>query len=475
MTLSSRSAIRAAAGLVRRNRRAAAVVAAGAAALLAVTVLTVPGAATSLTAPNASADLAGAPVTVGVHDGAVNGCDENETRTTAPVDYAKAASSLTDQHWAGLHVHTVRFSAPWDIAYHHDANQRANDALVVEQLCLNYWLAEAAHLHAQPEIAFKPDYNYLTGDGRHIRVPDIGAYRAAMDRFTALYSNCTAFGGTAGACALPPVPSGFTPYPAGTGGMARVRIVAPWGEPNFAGGGSSGFAGLPQQFAMPKGRNTFDDPNCHNSFTPDTCGPVLAAQMWLAVDHRCRDNCTVIAGDFSSSGGLETRGAPASYLTTYAAYLKNLTGARHAYRPSVWAVHPYSDVSAIENYDGHVPGARRPGLAGTLVGRFTGALHRLGYGSRTEVWLNEISTFYREGLSSAVHPQWTRTVQADAARYLLTELVRAGGRTAPGEPVVTRLYYLRYQDGPGFPRWALVVGGTPQPAYTVFATRPNPR
>jgi len=442
--------------------------------------------------------------TVGIHDGAINGCDGggNDGSGQQPV-YSAATSSFDSRYFGtkqtGLRVGTVRFSPSWDVAYHNQAyasNPAApgNKALEVEQRCLDAWLAGAQKHGLQPEIAFKPDYNYLTPDRKHIAVPDIRTYRAAMDAFTALYSNCTAYGGTATSCNLPPEPAGFPPNP---GGMARVRIIAPWGEPDFNEKGLAGFSHLPQKFAMPKsgGSGTFGRANCHNSFTVDACGPVLAAQMWVAVSNSCKAACylpkgtgrlhTVIGGDFSGGGGNRTDGGRQSYLVTYAKFLKNLTGPPKTYRPAVWGVHPYGDIFGIETYDAKVRNhlaARKPVLKYTATAKFAENLRDLHYGTNTEIWLNEITVFYQKYMNGKVqHPTWTRAVQTDAARYLLDTLGRIGRPgevTTRGEPVVTRIYYLNYAAGSAahptsFTYQALVVNGKPVGAYHVFANRPR--
>jgi hypothetical protein len=130
-------------------------------------------------------------------------------------------------------------------------------------------------------------------------------------------------------------------------------------------------------------------------------------------------------------------------------------------------------MGAIEDAYGHVPDARTPEPARTLVGRFARALHALHYGSTTSIWLNEISAFYLRSLSSTIHPQWTRAVQAKAAGYLIGGLRATAG---PGGdlPIVNRIYYLRYADGTNFPYWALTVAGQPVPAYSVIANRHDP-
>lgn len=421
-------------------------------AVVVVVVGAADAAASPTTAPAASPAAA---LDVGIQDSSINNCDRHETATQKP-DYAAAAATLDDRYWAGLHVSTVRYSPPWDIAYHHDRNGRDNAALQVEQLCFNYWLSVVAAHHVTPEVAFKPDYNYLDRAGSRIAVPGIATYRAAMDAFFATYGG-------------------------------QVRIVAPWGEPNFRGDGVAGFAHKPQVFAMPNGRATFDDPHCGPHPTAADCGPVLAAQMWVAVQHRCGTGCTVIAGDFSSSGGLETSNGSASYLDTYARHLDGR-------RPATWGVHPYLDLSTVE-YDWitHKP---LPALRDTITARFATALRQLGYRNHTDIWLDEVSAFQIDmycrpvataprgsvacknaaGRVTGMHYRYGPALQARAVSYLLDTLSWAGGRSTPGQPIVTRVYYLRYRDPVGYPNVALVLTSPNgqeqrQPAYDVIAHR----
>src|SRR5690349_8682977 len=148
------------------------------------------------------------PITLGIHDGAVNQCDQNGKQTTPPTaaELAAATSSFTNRYWPALRVSTVRFSPPWDIAYHHDgpAGSTANRELAVTQACFDAWLAGAQRAGLQPEIAFKSDPNVHSPNGRFRGVPNIQTYRAAINAFTSRYSN-----------------------PANTGARARVQIIAP--------------------------------------------------------------------------------------------------------------------------------------------------------------------------------------------------------------------------------------------------------
>ena len=295
-------------------------------------------AAPALGGPAASAATPAPVITLGIHDGAINKCDRNEHQTTPPTaaELTAATSSLTSKYWPALRVRTVRFSPPWDIAYHHDgaAGSAANLELVTAQACFNAWLAGVRKAGARPEIAFKPDPNYRSPDGTSVGAPDIHTYRLAIDAFTRQYSN-----------------------PASTGALARVQIIAPWGEPD-----------VPATILMPKGGHKLSDPNCHGSPSVNTCGPILAARMWQAVRASCTRCNVVIAGDFSSLGGI--RGPEAgrraanrlrgSYLDIYR---QNLGGNR----PTVWGLHPYSDIMAFEKADaagrsapGPVAHAHRP-------------------------------------------------------------------------------------------------------------------
>jgi len=387
----------------------------------------------------------GSAITLGIHDGAINMCDRGGAQTTPPTaaELAAATSSLTSKYWPALKTSTVRFSPPWDIAYHHDGppSSVANRELAVIQTCFNAWLAGMRNAGARPEIAFKPDPSYRSPDGAFVGAPDIHTYRLAIDAFTREYSN-----------------------PASTHGMARVQIISPWGEPDD-----------PAKIFMPQGGHLLSDPNCHGSPRVNTCGPILAAHMWQAVRASCKrcdllgggPGSGVIAGDFSSLGGIRApeagSGRQGSYLDVYR---KNLGQGR----PAVWALHPYSDIMAFEKADAaHQPG---PNPATTLVSQFAGDLSAFGYHQHTQIWLDEISAFQYYNQSGAYRPGWTPSVQADAGHYLLTGLPKAAG--GPGEPKVTRAYYLNFQAAdPINSRWALILNGglTPQPIYDTFVNR----
>jgi hypothetical protein len=370
---------------------------------------------------------------VGVQDGWINSCDAG----SAPRLEHRGSPVPADQspYWSRLGVGTVRYSPPWDIAYH-DTTSPAGKVLAVEQACLEYWLRDLAAHGVTPEIAFKPDYNYQSR-GR-IMIPDLRTYEAAISAFTALYSNCP---GTPSTC---------------NDGTARVSIIAPWGEPEFTGTSVAGtFHKLPQVFYLQGGRR-FDATNCPAHATDANCGPALAAQMWVTVRHRC-PSCTVIAGDFGSNQGKDF-----AYLSVYRKYLRDLHGGRAVYRPDVWAIHPYTDVIGFErSIQQHRP---LTPLQDTLVGRFAQQLRRDGYRSHTSIWLDEVSSFTVD--FSGHH--YSRAIQAQGAHDLLTYLPQAGGASVSGEPVVAQIYYMRYA---GAPHDALIVGHTREPIYWTFANR----
>lgn len=415
----------------------------GGRALVAIAMMASAGclAALAMLAGPAGAAKPRVPIVLGIHDDAINMCNRSGRQTTAPTaaELAAAASSFSNPHWAALKVRTVRFSPPWDIAYHHDgrASSKANKELVVTQACFNAWLAAAASVGARPEIAFKPDPNFHAPNRHFVGVPSITTYANAITAFVNEYSD-----------------------PASTGAMARVQIISPWGEPDFPARGNN-------RIFMPKGGHEFNDPNCHGSSSVATCGPILAGAMWGVVHGVCQQ-CTllgqpagsgVIAGDFSSLGGI--RGPEAGYLETYR---QHLGGAR----PLVWGVHPYSD---IQGYEKAVV-AHRPAPSNTLVAAFARELERVGYHNKTQIWLNEVSAFQGHDMSGHPEPAWTPAVQAAAGQYLLFGLPATAG--AVSEPTVTRTYYYTYQASDATnSRWALVLGaGTqPQPIYNTFVGR----
>ena len=382
----------------------------------------------ALAQPARPGAAAAAPVTADVQDGWVNSCDAGQAPDYHPPNSVPAVDS---PYWAALGMNTVRFSPPWDISFYNPASPDGK-VLAVEQACFNYWLRALAAKGVAPEIAFKPDYNYQSGN--RIMIPDLKTYKAAVQAFVSTYS-------------CPSAPAGATC----PDGLARVGIIAPWGEPEFKGAGQVGtYHKLPQYFYMQDGRR-FDATSCPSHASDVNCGPALAAQMWVAVHHRC-PACIDIAGDFGSN-----RNKDFAYLTVYHRYLRDLHGGGAIYRPAVWAIHPYTDVIAFERHQ-DVP------LQQTLVGQYARRLRSIGFGGHTQIWLDEVSSFTVDFIKR----HYSRQTQAMGAGKLLHVLPGAGGASVPGEPVVTRIYYMRFA---GAPHDALIVKGQRQPIYFTFANR----
>ncbi len=423
------------------------------------------------------------PAVLGLHDGAINFCDNFEHWTSQPPDLAATARELGDTAWwMPLDVGTVRVSVPWDIALPGTADaalvtahdpaggwvQQHASALAAEQQCLDAWLAAAAAAHETVNIAFKPDYDYRDPSTNHILAPEIATYRRAVAQFVARY-------------------------------VPAVHVVTPWGEPDYANphyprgstdrgaGCSDGCEGnslgaitrAKEVFFLPRGssgmdpqRARFDDPDCSDELD-DTCGPVLAAQMWMAWLHACPDcvlasgatagepGSGIVAGDFSGGGGLG-----GGYLQLYAAHLDDCAGCRGE-RPPTWGLHPYPDASNEEwcvANTGHdfAPGAQHG--ANSVTVRFLDALHDVGYHEHTHVWLDEVSVFTHDNYAhgsptppaatngascginrtTSIKPTYAPHVQARAVRWLVDTLPHVRGTRDPGhEPVVDRVYYFR--------------------------------
>jgi hypothetical protein len=453
----------------------------------------------------------------GIHEGSINSCDNGERwvhqgalTSVATSKYdgsyeAMAPGGPDDQHespwWRALGVKTVRVSVPWDIALagtsaasliNPSGTQKEwatlhTEALTNEQSCLDMWLNAAHVVGATPEIAFKPDYDYRDPSSNRILVPDIKVYTQAMQAFVDRYSRC----GT-DSCSL-----SNTSFPGGHATIAQVHIIAPWGEPDFNGkalvGNYLGAEGDPTidqavyTFYMPNGTSRFGEPSCSSS--DESCGPVLAAEMWVAVDDVCGDACVlhsgptayqrnsgVIAGDFSSAGG--SVGNP-SYLSTYA---QNLSG-KH---PVTWAMHAYTDTSTYEwcrlQHQSYDPSA---GGDGSESEKYLNSLHDLGYHNDTYVWFDEISVFVQDTMflhsggpcghnSSSTPPMYTPAIQSDAFDWLMTKLTAVHGDHPGDEPRVNRIYYMRaFSNGgggstnivPNDPSYPTVDNGAPSTLY----------
>jgi len=361
---------------------------------------------------------ASAPVpVVGVQDSWIDSCDKGSTPDFNPRGSDPAVPAVDGRRWPALGMSTVRFSPPWDIAM---PVVNAGHMPVV-QACFGHWLEQLAAKHVTAEIAFKPDTGYKTATG-HVRIPTLSQYTAAMKAFFTLYRSQA----------------------------KTITIISPWGEPEFHPDGGKG-----PDYQLDNG-SPFDATSCPKHATDINCGPALAAQMWVTVTQLC-PSCTVIAGDFGSNGSEDLK-----YLAIYHRFLRDIHGGHRAYRPGVWAIHPYTDVIRWEHQIKH--GQPLTSAQDTLVARFADQLARDGYHSRTQIWLDEVSSFT---VSPSIYKgeTYSRSTQAQGAYELLTRLVQAGGASTPGEPVVTRIYYMRMA---GTTPDALIVKGHAEPIYTTF-------
>ncbi|MGA2825603.1 MAG: hypothetical protein ABSF03_05740 [Streptosporangiaceae bacterium] len=433
----------------------------------------------------------GGPLGTSIHG---QGCDSNEENNDAtpvppPVFQATIPTAVDDgAHWTNLKVRYERITVPWDVAYHHDHPVTVvgqtfdpNQVLDVEQACLNYWLADIdafnqTHpgLLVQPEVQFRPDYNHLgTGSASGlVTAPSYQEYKAALDAFTSLYS-CGASTSPEATCPTPADPTA-TPYPAGTSPrIPRVATLTPWGEPDFdvRGGARPNGVKAGGYVYMANGKSRLGQDICEHGLTVTNCGPVLAAQMWVLAYHRCR-NCTVIAGTFGSSEGKD-RG----YLAIYVDHLDGI-------RPRVWAIDDYTDVwlqyeqLCLSKKGRKASSCPVPSPQITLLNAYSSWLDGYHYtAANTRIWLGEISVFDINSFGS--HQHFGPTIEHHAADYLLKDLAKPGAFTAPGAPEVQRLYYMRYEDGTGYPDFALVLDHdgqeAPVPAYAAFRYRTNPR
>src|SRR5581483_8928703 len=89
--------------------------------------------------PSALAAPAPPGLVVGVQDGWINSCDggpaPNLPHPGSPVP------AVDSPYWSRLGMATVRYSPPWDIAYHDTTSPRGR-VLTVEQACFDFWLRD---------------------------------------------------------------------------------------------------------------------------------------------------------------------------------------------------------------------------------------------------------------------------------------------------------------------------------------------
>ena len=417
-----------------------------------------------------------APV-AGVQDSWINNCDNDPYEALLPgqvdpahkhkirnklVPYADNSVPAVDSpYWAALKIGTVRFSPTWDIALSGLAGKDAA-AVSIERTCFNYWLGRLAAKGVHAEIAFKPDYCYqnplapanCANPGKkcpksgtrcpnpqygQVVIPTLGVYEAAVSAFLIAYP--------------------------------QVKIIAPWGEPDYQPKNEPKFTIGGQPGTNFGGASCLPKPQR----TAGNCGPLLAAQMWVAVRHRC-PSCTVVAGDFGGNPGQDKK-----YFGLYSRYLRDMSGGSKVYHPVVWAIHPYSDTTTAEREIAKSGRVTRP-LNDTLVAAFARWLsswqEKDHYHGSTRIWLDEISSFLYSDKTSKTCKKDGQCVQAAGGRYLFRTLPSAASGTGLR---VTRIYYMRFAGDTAdaliklpAPATPVISNGTPRSIYQVVVNHPKP-
>jgi hypothetical protein len=407
----------------------------------------------ALAAPTANSR--GVNVVAGIHDTAVNGCDNGGTlQLPAPgisqltsAQVAAAGASVSSSLFP-VGVSTVRVTMPWDVADPAIVNGSvaADPTTDIQTLygtraCLDAWL-QAVFAHGlQPEIDFRADGDFADSSGQ-VRMPSLAQYTQAVTAFRDAYINCTS-------CA--------------DGG--QVKVVAPWNEPDNQGQNQ---VGSQYDLLFPDGQTHLAGTTCPANPTVANCGAVMAAQMWvtdyqLIVQGGC-SGCIVPAGDFSGGYGFLVISGAACPNTCPYVYLYNenlVTSAGQQLAPGHWAVHPYYDT---ESYQAGTPGDP------TRLSQFADKLHKYGYGSGTFIWLNEVSVCDTSGPGTCAKTIVNGKVAA--MNYLVGD--GASDLTMsvdPADPQVGRIDYYCF-DGTQSKcnnDWALVVDGALSPAGQTYA------
>lgn len=194
----------------------------------------------------------------------------------------------------------------------------------------------------------------------------------------------------------------------------------------------------------------YNEPNNKNYLAKHRAA-TKAAQMYVRAAKTF--HAKVVAGDFAS-------GVSKKFLRTYANHLRR----RHLH-PTVWALHPYTDISNFQYFlqrqkHKNADAAARSANNHSKTVEFAHYLKALHYGSKTHIWLNEIYVTHladkcppyktKSKCDKATKPTYEKKFsgrnQAYAAFYLdgvlgKDSLPRAVAQV--GGPRLTRYVYLR--------------------------------
>lgn len=145
----------------------------------------------------------------------------------------------------------------------------------------------------------------------------------------------------------------------------------------------------------------------------------------------------MIGGDFASGVG-------PTFLSQY------VSGIGSASLPSIWSIHPYTDVLNFENDMQSGDSAAAAGaavLSNSKVVQYANELHNDGVPSSDRIWIGEIYV-YNSNNTSGTNP-FSNDIRADAALFVSDGMeadTLPGGLAGKNVPQVTRYIYLRADD-----------------------------
>ncbi len=247
-------------------------------------------------------------------------------------------------YWAPLEATKLRVIVPWDIA-----DRAASDGRVQEFV---NWLSRVKELGAEPFVVFGPTERASSTDTGH---EPAHFSNVTSRRINPYYNGNTE---TATEALVPPPTTVYRtaiedflatwgPGTGGATGVAEVRTIGAWNEPNVGKvsmglpGGITGpviLAGGSTRMWETQGSNVCPS----GSSTDSNCGPLAAARFWnnarAAMSAVC-STCKVVAGEFDSDG--LTNGP--RFWALYAEKIEKLGSDR----PQVMSFHGHHDAEAL--------------------------------------------------------------------------------------------------------------------------------
>jgi hypothetical protein len=237
--------------------------------------------------------------------------------------------------WSPLKIERVRAIVPWDLAGRAPSDGRRQE--------FENWLKRAREMGAHPFVVFGPSERSPSTDNVHVP-----AHWSNVQTRCCSPEALVAPNGTAYREAVKDFLATWGPGTTASTGLAEVRAIGAWNEPNVAEVHMAIPGGITGGVFLAGGSTRMKDIQaaCSSGATATNCGPLGVAWFWVHANNAMKalcSTCNTVAGEFNSN--IDKLGR--EYWNTYANKIDSISPSE---APKVVSFHGHHDVRSLGSF-----------------------------------------------------------------------------------------------------------------------------